>query len=178
MADILPVSTTLDRKQEGSEVSVTFEAQLDQGETLVSIEITEYRPNSGVVVSDAGFSGQYRDSFSLDSDALLVRMRSPQGNEPEFRTYGSWDDLPEPTEADIIQWKAPSSLVTEYWYEVKLVYDFEQTPPSGGGGKATTEPTTERKELIKRYTQEVYGDYTIWANRLRQYVSDSGHRDV
>lgn len=164
MADILPTSTELSDKQEYTDVSVSFTPQLSVGETLVSLNIINRRPNVGIIINGSSFSGQYKDSFNLDSDALTVRMKSDKDGNPDIRVFDSWEKLPPSSDADIIQWKAPKTLTTEYWYEVKLVYDYEAPPP------APPSPTPVRKELTKRYTQIVFGDYDVWAKQLRQYA--------
>jgi hypothetical protein len=163
MANILPASTELSDQKELDNVSITFSPSFAAGESLVSLNISEHRPNVGITVQGATFSGQYRDSFQLGSGAIKVRLRS----NGIMKGYNSFGELPPPNAADIFEFNAPSVLTTSYIYTVKLVYDY--TDP------LVPIPYPVRRELTKVYTQVVFGDYNTWANQLKDYVSASGH---
>lgn len=165
MADIIPMGSSLPSVFENTDVAQTFSAQLGVGETLVSINITDHRPNIGIVVNNATFTGQYRDSFSLASCAIKARLRETG----ELKGYDSWESLPPPTQADIYEWNAPSVLVTDYHYTVELKYMY--TPPVEPG---LPPPTPVEKSLTKTYTQQVRGNYDVWSIQLRNYVKASG----
>lgn len=165
MADIIPAGTQLPAIQEQIETSVTFTALLETGETLKTINIIDYRSNVGIVVSGATYSGQYRDSFSIGSDSLKVRNRKSG----LIETYGSWESLPPSQDADLFEWNAPSVLSTDYFYTVKLVYEYA---PATVPGEPPVTPV--EKELTKTYIQTVHGNWNVWAVQLRDYVKASG----
>lgn len=162
MAEILPISTKLNDVKEYDNVRMTFQPQLEAGETLISINIIDRTPNDGISVEHSTYFGQYINSFNLGSDAIKVRLRL----NGELKSYSSWGDLPPPESADIFEFKAPSVLTTDYSYTVKMVYEY--TSP-------TAPSLPVKKEITKSYTQTVFGDYSIWAKQLRNYVSQSGH---
>lgn len=164
MAEILPIQTTLSDQKEFQDFEVVFSAQLDSTETLVSLDIIEWTPNEGVQVSGSKIEGQYKSSAKYSID---VRMRK-DGTNLEFNSF---DSLPDPSECDIFNFKAPSSITNDYTYKVKLVYDESTEPPVG----SVEPPVVTRKELFKTYTQKAFGDYSIWANKLRDFVSKSGN---
>lgn len=165
MAQILPAGNQLPAIQEQIETSVTFTALLETGETLKSINIIDYRSNVGIVVSGATYSGNYRDSFSIGSGSLKVRNRKSG----LIESYDSWESLPPPQDADLFEWNAPSVLSTDYFYTVKMVYEYA---PAVVPGEPPIKPV--EKELIKTYTQTVHGNWNVWAIRLRNYVQASG----
>lgn len=165
MATILPVGTTLPTIFESTPVRVEFTAQLDSTDTLVSINIIEHRPNVGIAVQGAVFSGEYRDSFNLGKGSLKARLRS----NGEVNVYDSWESLPPPQDADLFEFTAPSTLLTDYTYTVKLVYLY--TPATEPG---LPPPTPVEKEVTQTYTQTVKGNWNVWAKQLRDYVKASG----
>lgn len=165
MADIIPAGSTLPSVFENIDVSQTFTAQLGVGESIVSINIIDSRPNAGITVNGSTFIGQYRDSFSLATGAIKARLR----NTGELKGYDSWESLPPPTQADIYEWNAPSVLTTNYTYTVELKYLF--TPAVEPG---LPPPTPVEKSITKTYTQQVRGNYNVWAIKLREYVKASG----
>lgn len=165
MAQILPAGTNLPAIQEMIPVRVQFTASLDTGETLKTLNIIDSRPNAGITVDRDTFFGEYKDSFQIGQGSIKVRMRSTG----EIKGFDSWDALPPPHEADVFEWNAPSVLTTDYTYTVKLVYMY--TAPVTPG---LPPPTPVEKELVKVYNQTVHGNWNVWSNRLRSYVSASG----
>ena len=166
MADIIPLGSSLPSVFENTDVSQSFTAQLGVGESLVSINTIDHRPNVGIVVAGSTFSGQYRDSFSLAKGSIKARLRKTG----ELKGYDSWESLPPPHEADIYEWNAPSVLTTEYHYTVELKYLY--TPPIVDPSLPPPKPV--EKTLTKTYTQQVRGNYNVWAIQLRNYVKSSG----
>ncbi|BBC14768.1 hypothetical protein KMC23_gp260 [Escherichia phage T2] len=73
---------------EGSSIDVTFTAQLETGETLVSINITSYEETPGVLVEENRLYGTYESVFGFGNDALKYRLGD------EFKTAASWEELP------------------------------------------------------------------------------------
>lgn len=165
MANILPAGSMLPAIQENIQTRVQFTVSLDVGETLKSINIIDRRPNVGISVDRDSFFGEYRDAFQIDKGSIKVRLRA----NGEIQGFDSWDSLPPAHEADIFEWNAPSVLTTDYSYTVKLVYIY--TAPTEPG---LPPPTPVEKELVKVYNQTVHGNWNVWANRLRSYVSASG----
>jgi hypothetical protein len=166
MAQILPLDTDLGDIQEGGSVDVTFTAQLDATDTLKSINIIDYQATPGIIVNGARFYGSYQSVFSFGNDALKYR----QGD--ELKTAASWDDLPPAGTADLYLWKAPSNLERTFTYTVECIYDYQDPESSGGSGEpggGTTIPPVE-KRITKTYTQLVYGNWSKWADELRNYV--------
>lgn len=170
MADILPILADLGDQQEYQPVNIEFTAELDPiTDKLVSLEIIKHRENEGITIVGSGFSGEYRNSFQLDEGAIKIRMRS----DGSLVGFNSWDGLPPPTEADIIQWKAPSVLTTTYSYTLKLVYEYTAPIPTPPPTRIPPPIEPVIKEVVKEYTQIVFGDYDIWSKKLRKYVSES-----
>ncbi|MGL4521476.1 MAG: hypothetical protein ACRCWQ_02825 [Bacilli bacterium] len=167
MADIQPVGSQLPTIKEYNSVNVTFSAILDATESLVSLNIIDSRPNKGITVNQSTFTGQYRDSFRIGSGSIVVRLR----RNGEIKGFDSWDSLPPAPEADIIEWNAPQVLSTDYWYDVELKYLYTPVTPDPPVGPT---PPSEEKTLVKRYTQTVVGDWSVWAQQLRDYVKASG----
>lgn len=161
MASVLPL--VLPDVMEGDNASVTFTAVLATGETLVSINIIDSRPNAGITVTGATFNGQYRDSFTLGAGALSARTRATG----EIKSYSNFEALPPPPESDIFLFTPPSSLQTTYHYTVEVVYDY--TPPVG-----PTPQETERRTYSVTLNQIVNGTYDRWAQQLRAYIAASG----
>ncbi|AFU64091.1 hypothetical protein ACQ31_gp208 [Salmonella phage STML-198] len=165
MAQILPVNTSLGDIQEGGAVDLTFTAQLDATDTLKSINIIDYQPTSGIIVEGSRYYGNYNSVFSFGADALKYR----EGD--ELKTAATWEDLPPPKTADLYMWRAPSSLQRTFTYTVECIYDYQSEESSGGSGESggTTTPPVERR-ITKTYTQLVYGNWSRWGNKLREYV--------
>lgn len=174
LANIIPTSTDLGESMEGSSIDVTFTAQLETGETLVSINITSYEETPGVLVEENRLYGTYESVFGFGSDALKYRLGD------EFKTASSWEELPTDSNTQLYLWKAPQNLQKTFTYEVTLIYDYQEQSESGGSGSNsrsssdTTEPTDPpapvRKTLVKNYTKTIVGNWSRWANKLRSYV--------
>lgn len=166
MAQIFPISTDLGDIQEGCSVDVTFTVQLDSTDTLKSINIIDYQETPGISVNGARYSGTYESVFSFGTDALRYR----EGD--ELKVAASWEDLPPPNTADLYLWRAPSKLERTFTYTVECIYDYQPEESSGGSGESgggTQPPPIERK-ITKTYSQLVYGNWSRWANKLREYV--------
>ncbi|QJA42685.1 hypothetical protein [Enterobacteria phage vB_EcoM_IME540] len=175
LANILPMSTDLGDSMEGSSIDVTFTAQLETNETLVEINITEYEPTEGITVDGAHLYGTYESVFGFSEDALKYRLGD------EFKTAGSWKDLPEDESTQLYLWKAPSNLQKTFSYTVTLIYDFQEetsggdTGNSGGsnsraGNETDPPPAPIRKTLTKVYTKVIVGNWSRWGDQLREYV--------
>lgn len=171
MANILPMSPDLGDDMEGASIDVFFTAQLETNETLVSINITNYEPTPGITVEDNHLFGTYESVFGFASDALKYRLND------EFKTAASWEELPTDESTQLYLWKAPQGLQKVFSYEVTVIYDFQEESESGGSGSNsragsdTTEPPAPvRKTLTKVYTKTIVGNWSRWANKLREYV--------
>ena len=174
LANILPMSADLGESMEGSSIDVTFTAQLETGETLVSINITSYEETPGVLVEENRLYGTYESVFGFGNDALKYRLDN------EFKTAASWEDLPTDSNTQLYLWNAPQNLQKTFTYEVTLIYDYQEQSESGGSGSNsrsssdTTEPTNPpapiRKTLVKNYTKTIVGNWSRWANKLREYA--------
>ncbi|AUV63286.1 hypothetical protein Sf25_gp5 [Shigella phage Sf25] len=68
------MSADLGESMEGSSIDVTFTAQLETGETLVSINITSYEETPGVLVEENRLYGTYESVFGFGNDALKYRL--------------------------------------------------------------------------------------------------------
>ncbi|AUR86072.1 hypothetical protein NVP1081O_337 [Vibrio phage 1.081.O._10N.286.52.C2] len=156
MATILP--ETLDETSEIVNVNVTFTAQLDIDETLVDINITAHRANSGITVSGSSFSGAYIDSFDLGTGALKYR----DTRDDSYHVVDSFDQLPSnPQHGHVYEFNAPSPLTTDYDYTVTLNYIF--TDP------VTMLPTP--MQLVRTIDHTVVGNYSAWGQQLRDYIA-------
>lgn len=171
MAQILPMSTDLSDDMEGSSIDVYFTAQLEQDETLVSINIISYDPTPGINVDGNHLYGTYESVFSFGGDALKYRIGD------EFKSAGAWEDLPTDKSTQLYLWKAPDNLRRVFNYEVELIYDVQPPAPEPppGGSKAANEggtlpPEPVRKTLTKSYFKTIVGNWSKWAQQLRAYV--------
>lgn len=171
MSDILPLQTVLPRIPENDPVDISFSYVLTEpNSSLVSLEIIAHTPNDTITIDGARFHGRYTNMFALGTGALKYVTKDNVKH-----SASRWEDLPDPKTADLYEWHAPTVLQTTFEYTVKLVYQVipEITPPTGGSDK-TTPPTVTPKpvihEITKTYSQLVYGNWSIWANMLRDYV--------
>ena len=157
MAEILPI--LLEDIAEAESVNITFTASLVVGETLVDISITDYRENSGIVVSGANFSGQYQDSFDLGPSGL--KYRDTRDN--TYHVVGKFEDLPtDPVNAHVYEFTAPSPLETDYYYTVTLNYQYIDPLLPG---------LPDDRQIIQTFDQTVLGKWDAWAEQLRNYIS-------
>lgn len=165
MAQILPINSDLGDVQEGASIDITFKAQLTANETLKSINIIKYEETDGIIVEGPRLYGSYNSVFTFGSDALKYR----QGD--EFKTASSWEDLPSTKDTDLYLWKAPQSLTRTFTYEVEMIYTFqEQSNEKSAGDTPEPPPPPIEKTLTKTYTQLVFGNWSRWSDKLRQYV--------
>lgn len=165
MADILPLSTNLNTLMEGGGVDVTFTPLFSEGESLVSINITEYEPTPGINVESNRLFGVYESVFTFPDGSLLYREND------DFKSARTWEDLPPPKTADLYLWRAPGNLQKTFSYKVEMIYKYQapDEPGSGEGGGSVTPAPVERT-LTKVYTQLIVGNWSRWANQLRNYV--------
>lgn len=163
MAEILPLNTELNDIQEGSIVSQSFSASLGAEETLVELKIIKYEETDGIIVGDSSYSGAYNNVFTFSKDAIKYR----KGN--ELKVASSWDEIPE--DADIYEWRAPRNLQRTFSYTVMLTYSLSITSSPGETGVTST---TEEHTIYKTYNQLVYGNWNIWADKLRAFVYNRG----
>lgn len=159
---ITPINTTLEEVLEGDYVEQYFIASPEANETLISLNIIDYQPVSGILVAQTYYKGNYNSVFTFGNDALKYR----QGD--SLKTASSWETLPNPKDADLYLWRAPSVLQKTFKYTVKVIYDL--TEEGAGGTPENPQPIVTRKELIKVYSQTVKGNWSIWADKLRAYV--------
>jgi len=167
MSDILPAQAELPRIPENDPVDISFSYVLTEpNSSVVSLEIISHTPNDTITVEANRFHGRYTNMFPLGDDALKYVTKDNVKH-----TASRWEDLPDPKTADLYEWRAPSVLQRTFSYTVKLVYKVipEVVPPTGG---KVVPPTPEPviHEITKTYTQLVYGNWSIWANMLRDYV--------
>lgn len=161
MSNIIPISTTLPVKRENENVSQTFTSNLTEpGATLVSLTINPIDKNNGIYVNGSQFSGQYTGVFVLDG-GLSYRLKTG-----ERGTANRWEDLPDPETADLYSFLAPKVMEKEYSYVVTLIYDVS-TPVEPGNPPSNP----VRYTIVQTYTQKVVGEWSVWANNLRDYVN-------
>ncbi|AGN30387.1 hypothetical protein VPFG_00390 [Vibrio phage nt-1] len=157
MASILPL--TLATIAEGENVDVTFSAVLEVGETLVDINITDHRANTGITVTGARYHGQYQDSFDLGPSGL--KYRDTRDN--TYHTVGKFSDLPaNPAHGHVYRFEAPSPLSTDYFYEVTVNYTYEDPLVPG---------VIDELQIVQTFTQTVKGKWDNWATQLRNYIA-------
>ncbi|QQG32165.1 hypothetical protein CkP1_0167 [Citrobacter phage CkP1] len=166
MAQIIPIDTDLGDIQEGGSVDRTFTVQLDTTDTLKSINIIDYQSTPGIIVEGARYFGNYESVFSYSNDALKYREND------EFKVAETWEDLPSQS-ADLYLWRAPSKLERTFTYTVECIYDYQDPESSGGSGESGGTPPVERR-ITKTYSQLVYGNWSRWSQRLRDYVYSRG----
>lgn len=188
MVEILPMSSKLEdiSERELFEVVFSYKATPPDANTKYTIKefkISEYRPNKGVTVEETKISGEYRDSFSLGADSLKYITK-----DRIKKSAGSFDDLPDPTTADLYYFNAPTRLQEVYTYKVTLTYIQSVSESSGGSGEGNSggsnsregagetnpPPVVTEHTIEKVYTQTVFGNWDVWAQQLRDYV----HRGV
>lgn len=163
MANITPANTTLPMIQEGGVVSQAFGAELASNESMVSLKIIKYEQTPGIIVGDTSYHGSYESVFNFGNNAIKYR----EGD--ELKSASSWLDVP--NHVDIYEWSAPTSLQRTFNYSVELVYDTTITVETGESGSSTT---TSRSTITKNYTQLVFGNWSKWADELRQRVYERG----
>lgn len=174
MVEILPMSSKLEdiSEREIFEVVFSYKATPPDANTTYTIKefkISEYRPNKGVTVEETKISGEYLDSFSLGADSLKYITK-----DRIKKSAGSFDDLPDPTTADLYYFNAPTRLQEVYTYKVTLTYIQSVSESSGGSGETNPPPVVTEHTIEKVYTQTVFGNWDVWAQQLRDYV----HRGV
>lgn len=162
MASISP--SELNTVLEGRSVNVTFNGVMGANEVLQDITITSHRSNDGITVSGSNYQGQYRDSFNLGANSIKYRDRLTN----ETKAVSRFGDLPEPTQAHVYEFNAPSTLETDYTYTVTLNYQIVVVDPISG-----TSTTTDHT-LVETITQTVRGTWDKWANELVQVIQASG----
>lgn len=161
MSQILPINPVLDDVMELKPVDQTFTYTLtEEGAKFKSINITDYDSNSGITVVGPNYKGSYTGVFTFGGDALRYRKGD------DLLTAGTWETLPPPREADLYLWRAPTNLRRTFKYTVTLIYDVTTPPEEPGGSGSTAE-----KKVIKTYTQDVVGNWSLWAQNLRAYVN-------
>ena len=162
MSEILPSNSKLDDVMEKENVDQVFTYTLtEEGSKFKSINITKHDTNPTIIVKGASYSGHYSGVFTFGGQALRYR----QGD--DLLTAGSWESLPPPKEADLYLWQAPTNLRRTFTYTVELVYTVT-TPGEPGSG---TPPTSVDKKVTKVYSQDVVGNWSLWATKLREYVN-------
>lgn len=175
---LTPSNTDLGDLMEQEAVDVKFIAVPDNTEQVAEqvkmITVTPSESISGINIVENHLYGTYNNVFTFGENALRYRL----GN--EFKNAGSWGELPTDKSAELYLWKAPQNLRKTITYTVTVLYT-ETTKSaqgssggsSGGSGNSggdTEPPVVVEKELVRVYTQEVVGNYSIWAQKLRDYV--------
>ncbi|QPI13962.1 hypothetical protein MYO4S_00206 [Serratia phage 4S] len=144
---------------ESEHVDQTFTYSLtEEGAKFKSINIVDSTSNPGITITGARYSGQYSNVFSFGGDALRYRKGD------EYMSAGSFESLPPPREADLFLWRAPTNLRKTFSYTVELKYTLTTSDNENP-------PVTTEKVLRKTYTQDVVGNWSIWSNKLRDYVN-------
>ncbi|AGN30009.2 hypothetical protein VPFG_00001 [Vibrio phage nt-1] len=134
-------------------------AVLEVGETLVDINITDHRANTGITVTGARYHGQYQDSFDLGPSGL--KYRDTRDN--TYHTVGKFSDLPaNPAHGHVYRFEAPSPLSTDYFYEVTVNYTYEDPLVPG---------VIDELQIVQTFTQTVKGKWDNWATQLRNYIA-------
>lgn len=147
---------------EQEQVSQTFSYTLtEEGAKFKSINIVSHDTNRGIIVKGASFSGQYLGVFTFGGEALRYRKGD------DLLTASDWESLPPPREADLYLWQAPRDLRRTFKYTVELVYSVT-TPGEPGSNQP---PITSDKKITQVYTQDVVGNWSIWGEKLREYVN-------
>lgn len=139
---ILPENTELPDVQEYTQVNQVFSVELTTGQELKSIELIPSEHNSGLTYTNTSYSGEYQNVFT---GGVLKYWE----NQQEIST--DWANLP--PKKDLFLWQAPKVLTKTYYYTVRAVIV----------------ELLEEKILEKTYSQIVFGDWSIWANQLREY---------
>lgn len=173
---ITPVNTDLGELMEQQAVDIMFAAVPDNTETVTetikSFQVTPSETVQGIFIDDvpAGvhLHGSYNNVFTLGADSLKYRLVD------EFSSASSWDELPASHETQLYLWRAPSSLTKTISYTATVVYD-ESTKSEGNGNEKATdtgtdEPAVVEKTMSRVYTIIVVGNWSIWGNKLREYV--------
>lgn len=166
-----PSNTDLGDLMEQEAVDIWFIAIPDNTETVTetvkTITITPSEFVDGIIIENNHLYGSYNNVFTLGPDSLKYRLND------EFSSASSWDQLPASKDTQLYLWKAPQSLSKTISYTVTVLYD-EKTKSSGGGqdNSKVTDPeeTIIEKQLVKVYQQTVVGNWSVWANKLREYV--------
>lgn len=172
MIDILPLNSRLDDISEQSGFSVEFSYRVTPPDSDTKIDVTEFKitqydPNIGVIVSETTISGEYIDSFTLGSNSIKYITK-----DLIKKTAGSFNDLPDPTTADLYSFTAPTNLQKTYTYTVtaKYIVTVSQSGGDSGGKRETNKPSISEHTISKTYTQRVFGNWDVWAKQLRDYV--------
>lgn len=172
---LTPSNTDLGDLMEQEAVDVKFIAVPDNTEQVTEqvkmITIVPSESISGITIDDNHLYGTYNNVFTLGPDSLKYRLND------EFKNASSWDELPTDKSAELYLWKAPKNLRKTITYTVTVLYT-ETTKSdqgssggsSGNSGGDTEPPVVVEKELVRVYTQEIVGNYSIWAQKLRDYV--------
>ncbi|QLA10747.1 hypothetical protein TH2_181 [Shewanella phage Thanatos-2] len=142
MTMILPENTELPDVQEYTQISQVFSVELTTGQELKSIELIPSELNSGLSYTDSSYSGKYENVFT---GGVLKYW----DNQQEIST--TWTDLP--PGKDLFLWQAPKVLTKTYYYTVRAVII----------------ELLEEKIIEKTYSQIVFGNWSVWANQLREY---------
>lgn len=156
MADISPIPTLLPRVAEYEPVNVIFSPILGSDESLVSLSITQWEDNDGIIINTSSFDGEYTNTFDYGKDRLLYRRGD------EFSYLDTWDDIPNPNSTDIYYWRAPRQPRI-YIYVVTLVYTVKTTGEEGGS-------TTTSHTLTKTYTHNVFPNWDVYAKKLKEQI--------
>ncbi|EFW1905383.1 hypothetical protein F1Z50_23030, partial [Shigella sonnei] len=70
-------------------------------------------------------------------------------------------------------WRAPQNLRKVFSYTVEMIYNYQEESSSGGTrSDSGTEPPPApvQKTLTKVYTKTIVGNWSKWAQQLRNYV--------
>lgn len=164
MADILPEEEMLKRAYEYEPVSQKFSADLDKDEELISLTITVYEENAGIIIDNSVpmFHGEYTNSFEFGAERLLYRRGD------QYSHFETWEDIDQPNLTDVYKWMAPTKPKT-YTYVLELVYRVNDTTTGGGKSKSNTQPTGGLT-ITKSYTQDVYPNWDRYSKKLRDQL--------
>lgn len=174
---ILPSNTDLGDLMEQQAVDIWFTAVPENTETVTeTVKMITIVPSvfvDGISIEGAHLYGSYNNVFTLEPGSLKYRL----GN--EFKDASSWDELPADESTQLYLWNAPQSLTKTITYTVTVLYtettqsDSGNSGGSGSNSREATEtdpPVVVEKELSRVYSQTVVGNWSIWNQKLREYV--------
>lgn len=153
-------TTSLQPVNEYDSFTRTVDYSLESNQTFVSFEIVVADKPDTVEISNKNISGAFRDIFDFGPQALRYRMI----DDNSYHSVGRFDELPPKGTCILYEFNPPRVIRKDYKVTATLVYD----ETVSGEGNQTGIKT--RKSDARTYTLTVYGSYTRYGNRMRDYV--------
>lgn len=153
-------TTSLQPVNEYDSFTRIIDYSLESNQSLVSFEIVIADKPDTVDISNKNISGAFRDIFDLGPHALKYRMI----DDNSYHSVGRFDELPPKGTCILYEFNPPRVIRRDYEVTATLIYDETLGDEDNRIGIKT------RKSDIKTYTLTVYGSYTRYANRMRDYV--------